>query len=215
MSARRIVTVVIGLLTVAAVVCTVFFGVQYGRARAEENARNSALTAAREYVQKMYAWTPQNISDHINFMMGVLIGPAKKDYESHVVGNRIAEQVKQQQVVAQVTDQGSGVVENTRNTATVLLFINQSASRAANEEVQTNPARVVYTMERRGGRWLINDAQLITDQTLEDLVDKQGGTTPPSGAISVPAPSPGAPSSGAPAPSEVTPAPSSEPVPAG
>lgn len=217
MSARKLASAVFALLVVAVLVVTVFLGVLYLRARAEEEARTSALAAAREYVQKMYAWTPENISDNVNFMMGVLVGPAKKDYESKIVDNRIAEVIKQQKVVSQVTDQGSGVIENTADTAKVLLFINQSASRADTDEVQANPARVVYSMERRGGKWLINDAQLITDETLKDLVDKRDGTDqeprtsiPVAPPASSDVPAPGSPASSEPAPE--TPAPS-EPLP--
>ncbi|AVL99580.1 hypothetical protein C6V83_04080 [Gordonia iterans] len=208
-SVRSVAVAVFTALVVAATVVTIVLGVMYGGARAEENARESALTAAREYVQKMYAWTPENVSDNINFMMGVLTGKAKEEYERYILGERIAEEIKQQKVVATVTDQGSGVVENTRDTAKVLLFINQSASRAGTEDVQVNPSRVVYTMEFRGGKWLINDAQILTDQTLEDLVAERDGTPRPETSMPVSPP----PSSPAAESSEPTPTP--EPVPTG
>ncbi|MFT3660128.1 MAG: hypothetical protein QM809_01660 [Gordonia sp. (in: high G+C Gram-positive bacteria)] len=195
---RRISTAVFAALVTAAVVVAVVLGVLYGQARSVENARTSALDAAREYVQKMYAWTPENISDNITFMMGVLTGAAKEEYERNVLGERIAEQVKEQKVVATVTDQGSGVVENTRDTAKVLLFINQSASRSGTDDIQVNPSRVLYTMERRGERWMITEAEIITDETLADLVAERDGTpqettmrvTPPSTTAETPSPAP-------------------------
>jgi len=213
------------LLVVVVLVVTIVLGVLYSRARAQEQARDEALAAAQLYVQKMFAWTPENISDNINFMMGHLTGTAKQEYERNIVNNRIAEEVKSRKMVARVTDQGSGVVENTRDTAKVLLFINQSASEQSTQEVQTNPSRVVYTMERKGGTWLVNDAQLITDQTLEDLVSKDPGAgVPDQDKIGVPAPStaPSVPAPGQQAPEqqapEQQPAPEQqapEPVPTG
>lgn len=175
MSTRKLLSALLAVLVVAVLAVTIFLGVVYARADAEEKARDSALAAANEYVQKMFAWTPENISENITFMMGVLTGNAKAEYERNVLGNRIAETVKSQKMVSTVTDQGSGVITNTRDTAEVLLFINQSASRADTQEIQANPSRVVYSMERRDGRWLVNDVQLITDQTFTDLVDERDG----------------------------------------
>lgn len=158
-------------LTVVVLAVTATLGVLFAQARAEENARTSALAAAQLYVQKMYSFSPETISDNITFMMEHLTGAAKKEYESNVVEHRIAEQTKEQQVVATVTDQGSGVIENTRDTAKILLFVNQSATSGASGDIDVTPARVVYTMERRGGTWLINHVELINDETLRDMVD--------------------------------------------
>ncbi|MFC0314624.1 hypothetical protein ACFQNE_01350 [Gordonia phosphorivorans] len=183
-------TAVFAALVVASVAAAVVFGVMFARANAQEKARDSALQAAQLYVQKMFAWDEKTISDNINFMMAHMTGKAKEEYERNVIGERIAELVKEQKSVAKVTDQGSGVVTNTADTATVLLFINQSASSATSAEIQSNPSRILYTMERRNGTWLINDSQLIDDQTLKDVVAERDGTPPPSeGLIPVPAPS--------------------------
>lgn len=188
--------VFVGVVVVVLVV-TGFLGVRYATARAEENARVSSLAAARQYVQWMYAWTPDTIAANINKTMSVVTGRAKDDYQQRIVDNRIAEKVKQQQVVAKVTDQGSGVMENTRDTAKVLLFINQSASRGDSDQVTTNPSRVVYTMEKTGGKWLINDIEIVDDEALRNRVGE--GPADPSTAVPIPSP-PASPS--APVPSQ-------------
>ncbi|GAA3955564.1 hypothetical protein [Gordonia caeni] len=206
MSVRRIGAGIFAFLVTAVLVVTIVLGVMYARADAVEKSRASALEAAKLYSQKMYAWTPENISDNINFMMAHLTGPAKEQYERNILGERIAEQVKEQKVVSTITDQGAGVVENTRDTAKVLLFINQSASRADSEDIQVTPSRIVYTMERRSDTWIINDAQIIDDETLKDLVDGDGDGDQPQ--VSIPA---SVPPTGEPAPTEPAP----EPVPTG
>ncbi|MFT4086960.1 MAG: hypothetical protein QM658_07340 [Gordonia sp. (in: high G+C Gram-positive bacteria)] len=196
---RRIVPYAFLGLVVVVLVVTGFLGVRYATARATENARDSSLAAAKQYVQWMYAWTPQNISDNINKTMSVLTGKAKEDYQKRVVENRIAEKVKQQQSVAKVTDQGSGVMENTRDTAKVLLFINQSASRGNSDQVSTNPSRVVYTMERSGGAWLINDIEIVDDDSLRSRIT-DGSDADTSTAVPIPAPSSSTPASSVPVP---------------
>lgn len=208
MSVRRIGAGIFAFLVTAVLVVTIVLGVMYARADAVEKSRASALEAAKLYSQKMYAWTPENISDNINFMMAHLTGPAKEQYERNILGERIAEQVKEQKVVSTITDQGAGVVENTRDTAKVLLFINQSASRADSEDIQVTPSRIVYTMERRSDTWIINDAQIIDDETLKDLVDGDGDGDGDQPQVSIPA---SVPPTGEPAPTEPAP----EPVPTG
>lgn len=209
MTVRRVAVAVFTALVVASLVAAAVLGTMYYRANTEEKARDSALAAAQLYVQKMFAWNEKTISDNINFMMAHMTGTAKEQYERYVIGERIAELVKEQKSVAKVTEQGAGVVTNTSDTATVLLFINQSASSATSSEIQTNPSRIQYTMERRDGTWLINDSQLIDDQTLMDVVAERDGQPVPSEGL-IPAPVPSTAESQAPG---STPTP--EPVPTG
>ncbi len=183
--ARKWWTIGFAAVIVVVLAVTATLGVLFARARSVENARGSSLAAAQLYVQKMYSFSPETISENITFMMAHLTGAAKKEYESNVVEHRIAEQTKEQKVVATVTDQGSGVIENTRDTARVLLFINQSATAGASGDIDVTPARVVYGMERRGGTWLINDVQLINDETLRDMVDDGAATEGPRESIPV------------------------------
>ena len=181
-----------GLLVVvlaAAAVATLVLGVRFFQARGVENARSSALAAAQEYAQKLYAWTPDTISDNTAFMMGRLTGEAKDEYERRVVDERIVEKTKSQKVVAKLTDQGSAVMENTRSTARVLLFLNQSASSGTEQEVAVNPSRQVFTMERDGGTWKVSKIEILTDETLQDAIDPDGdreNATP----VPVPVPKP-------------------------
>ncbi|MFT3716086.1 MAG: hypothetical protein QM774_09110 [Gordonia sp. (in: high G+C Gram-positive bacteria)] len=185
------------VLLAAILLATVVLGVRYWSAQSVESARNSALAAARDYAKRMYEWTPDTIEGNTKYMMGVLTGQAKKDYEERVVGERIVEQAKAQKVVSTITDQGSAVEENTRNTARVLLFVNQSASSAAQQDVEVNPSRMTFTMERDGGTWKISQIEMLTDQTLQDAIDPNGdrATATPVPGPSSPVPSSAAPSS--------------------
>ena len=174
LSKQKLWAVAGSVLVVVVLAVTATLGVLFAQARATENARNSALAAAQLYAQKMFSFSPETVSDNINFMMEHLTGKAKEDYEKNVVEHRIAEQTKEQKVVATVTDQGSGVIENTRNTAKVLLFVNSSATQGTSGNVDVTPARVVFTMDKRGGTWLVNNVELINDETFRDLVGADG-----------------------------------------
>ena len=84
----------------------------------------------------------------------------------------------------EVIIQDAGVVTSTRDTATVLLFINQSVTRGGNELVQINPSRLTYSMTKDDGRWLINSIDVITDDSFRGKVEVT--TSVPSGAKPIP-----------------------------
>lgn len=84
--------------------------------------------------------------------------------------------------------QDAGVVTSTRDSATVLLFINQSVTRGGNELVQINPSRLTYSMTKDDGRWLINGIDVITDDSFRGKVEVT--TSVLSGATPIPGLSP-------------------------
>ncbi|EGD55411.1 hypothetical protein [Gordonia neofelifaecis] len=183
---------VLALVVVFVVGATIALGVIYANAAAEERARDSAQSAAQTYVVDMFSWNPKNVDQHINTTMGRLTGGAQKDYQSHIVEQKVAEGVKQQGVSTAVTVQGAGVMENTRTTAKVLLFINQSSTRNDVSEVQVDKSRLIFGMEKQGDDWKINQIDILDDDNLAQHM-QSGDGTPPSNAVPIP---------GAPAPSQ-------------
>lgn len=184
----------LALIVVIAVGVTVTVGIMFANASAEERARSSALDAAKSYVVDMFAWNPKNVDNNITTTLGRLTGPAKKDYQDRVVSEKVAELVKQQGVSTALTIQGAGVMENTRNTARVLLFVNQSSTRNDAAEVQIDSSRLVFGMEKQGDSWKINEIDILSDDSLEQNL--QQTETPPSDAVPIPE----APASQSPAP---------------
>ncbi|AUH67102.1 MULTISPECIES: hypothetical protein [Gordonia] len=184
---------VLGLIVVIVVGVTIALGIVYANAAAQERARDSALSAAQTYVVDMFSWNSKTVDAHINTTMGRLTGGAQKDYQKHIVESKVAEGVKQEGVSTVVTVQDSGVMENTRDTAKVLLFINQSSTRNNAEDVQVDKSRLIFGMEKQGDDWKINEIDILTDDSLQKNV-QSGGETPPSNAVPIPS----APSSPAP-----------------
>lgn len=194
--AQRVLLPVLGLVVVLVVGLTAVIGVLYANAAAEERARDSALDAARTYVMDMFAWNTKTVDANINATMSRLTGPAKKEYQDNIVREKVAEQVKQQGVSTALTIQGAGVMENTRNTARVLLFINQSSTRNEAAEVKIDASRLIFGMEKQGDSWKINEIDILTDDSLNQNVETSGDGPPASNAVPIPGPT----SSQAPAP---------------
>ncbi|MBM7276848.1 hypothetical protein JTZ10_03665 [Gordonia rubripertincta] len=205
----RLGLIVLAVLVVAALAATAFLGYRYIEGRSVEDARESSLAAARDYANTMFGYNAENVSDHIDQSMSVLTGPAKPEYTKLITENNLAAEVRKQQVVSEVTIQDAGVVTNTADTSKVLIFMNQSVTRGQKELVSINPSRLTFNMELQGDRWMINNIEVITDDTFRsklevveslppDAKPLPGQSPAPSQTPSAPPAAP-APGSGAPA----------------
>jgi Mce-associated membrane protein len=114
----------------------------------------------------------------------VVTGDAKAQYDKIISDTNLVAEVGKQKIISEVIIQDAGVVTSTRDTATVLLFINQSVTRGGNELVQINPSRLTYSMTKDDGRWLINSIDVITDDSFRGKVEVT--TSVPSGAKPIP-----------------------------
>ena len=178
---------VLALVSVAVIAATAVLGIMFANASAEERARDSALEAAETYVVDMFSWNPKTIDANVNATMGRLVGAAKKEYQNNIVREKVAENVKTQGVSTQLKIQGAGVMENTRDTARVLLFINQSSTRNEAAEVQIAASRVIFTMEKQSDDWKINEIEILEDDSLDQNI-QSGDGPPPSNAVPIPGP---------------------------
>lgn len=184
------------VLVLAAVAGAVFTGVRFWSMNAEEDARESAVKAAQEYTTTMFGRDPTTVAANIDKTMGFLTGSAKNELQKNVTDHKIVDLVKQQKIVSVAKVEGAGVMENTRDSAKVLIYLNLSTSRNTNEEeVQIDQSRIVYDMVKRDGKWLISAIDILTDDSLASRVQQSDGTVP-SGAVPIPS---AAPSSAAPA----------------
>ncbi len=161
----------------------------------------------------MFGYDPGNVEAHVNSSKSVVTGAAKSQYDklitNPVQGQNIdfVEGVKKQQVVSQAVIQDAGVVTNTRDSSTVLIFMNQSVSRGGKDLVRVDPSRLTFAMVKQDGRWMIQNIDVITDDSFRSRI--QQVSTPPPGAVPLPGPS----DSSTPAPPSSAPAPSVVPTP--
>lgn len=169
-----------GAVMLAALVAAVVLGVGFFSGRATENARTDALASAKDYATTMFGYTPKNIDDHIARSQTFVTGEAAAQYKQWTVDPKYGNTVRKDNIVSAAVIQEAGVVQNTRDTATVLLFINQSVSRGNKQDVRIDPSRVSFTMVRDDGVWKIQNIDVLTDTTLRQLISSE--KTAPSGA---------------------------------
>lgn len=184
----RIGWAVYGVVMLVAIVVATVLGVGYFSARATEDARDTALASAKDYATTMFGYTPKNIDDHIARSQTFVTGEAAAQYKQWTVDPKYGNTVRKDNIVSAAVIQDAGVVQNTRDTATVLLFINQSVSRGNKQDVRIDPSRVSFTMVRDDGAWKIQNIDVLTDTTLRQLISKEK-TAPPGAKTLTPTPS--------------------------
>ncbi|MGV9858924.1 hypothetical protein ACWDTD_09765 [Gordonia sp. NPDC003425] len=211
---------ILGLLVVASLASAGILGFRYWDARSVETARATSLAAARDYATTMFGYDPVNVADHVQRSKEAVTGSAKSEYDKLIAkplsdsSDDFVEGVRKQRVVSQAVIQDAGVVANTRDTSTVLIFMNQSVTRNGKELVRVDPSRLTFSMVQRDGRWLIETIDVITDDSFRSRISRT--QTPPPGAIPLPAPgsASAAPTSPQPGSQTGAPAPSSSTMPA-
>ncbi|WP_290727069.1 hypothetical protein [Gordonia sp. UBA6683] len=207
---RRLVVVGLAVIAVACAVATGFLGFRYFDARATEDSRESSLSAARDYATTMFGYDPVNVADHVQRSKNVVIGSAKTEYDRLIAQplpddkDDFVEGVRKQRVVSQAVIQDAGVVTNTRDTSTVLLFMNQSVSRNGKDLVRVDPSRLTFSMVRHDDTWMIEKIEIITDDSFRSRIEQT--STPPAGAVPLPGPSSASPSPASPSPASPSPA---------
>lgn len=189
---------VVATVLAALVVLTGFLGFRYYRLASLESARNSSLAAAKDYAQTMFSYEPGDVDKKIARAQGFLIEGASKEFAEQVTQLKMAQNVKSNRIISKLAVADGGVVTNTRSTSTVLLFLNQSVTSAAEPKVRIDPSRVQFTMVRKGGDWKINSIQIFTDDSLRKIVERDTGDPTAGETEKTPAPAPASPPAPAP-----------------
>ena len=115
-----------------------------------------AETAATHILGYDYATLRKDADKAKTFMTPTYAATFQKTVDGLL--QKPADQVKAH-VEAQV--KASGVVSATASTVNVMLFIDQTSTTTAHAQPQTYLNRVVFTMARSDGRWLVDDVTAL------------------------------------------------------
>lgn len=188
-------------LLVAGAIITTIVGLDYRDTKLAEDARGEALDAGKQTAGIMFGYQPDNVEQHVADTRESLSGPAQQQYDEIITEANLVAEVQKQQVKSEVSIQDAGVVSSTRDTALLLIFMNQSVTRDGKDLVSVNASRLQYSMEREGDRWLVTNIDILTDDSvkarLAEDADKPGASTIP---VPVPSDPSGAPAEPVPAP---------------
>lgn len=198
------VSVLTVVILVAGVVITTITGLHYRDTKLAEDARGEALDAGTHTATMMFGYQPDNVAQQVEQTKTLLTGPAQKEYDEIVTNTNLVVAVKDQQVKSEVTIQEAGVVNATRDTALILIFMNQSVTKGGKDLVSIEASRLEYSMERSGDKWLVSNIDILTDDSVKARLateaDKAGASTVPVPAPATPNPNPATPAPTTPTP---------------
>jgi Mce-associated membrane protein len=130
--------------------------------RGTEAASQKAMYAAATAAQDLSSYDYRTLESDIKTAANQTTGKLKTDYEKQA--QQIVATARQQQAVVNGQAIKSGVVSATPDTVVVLVFLNQSTSKAASAEAgqrTPNQLRLLLTMDKAGSRWLVSKVDVL------------------------------------------------------
>jgi hypothetical protein len=125
--------------------------------RATDSGAQKAMYAAATAAQDLSSYDYRTLESDIKTAASQTTGQLRTDYEKQA--QAIMATARQQQVVVNAQTVKSGVVSATPGEVVVLVFLNRSTSKtaASAEGQQRTPdqLRLLMTMKKTGGRWLV------------------------------------------------------------
>jgi Mce-associated membrane protein len=145
-------------LSLAALAVSLLLWVESGRAAARRDGTRAATAAARTAVETMLSYDYRTFDQHTAQVDALLTGAFRTEFD-----NGTRQSVKPlavaNQAVVQARASEVGVMSAGDNTVRVLAFVNQATTSAKLDRPQVDQNRVILTMSRVDGRWLVSKVE--------------------------------------------------------
>ena len=152
----RLATRVLGGAAVALGVLAVLFTVLHVQNLRTDAARTEARAVAEEVVPRLLSYDHANIAEEVDARAQEVGGRFKEDYLS-LVRDIVIPASDREQLVTQTSTAAVGASENAApGRVQLMMFLNQTSTRAGQEEPTLSGSRVQVTMEQEGDRWLVS-----------------------------------------------------------
>jgi Mce-associated membrane protein len=124
------------------------------------NARTSALAAARSYAADMASYNYQHLKQDFGKVLAESTPAFKQDFNQSTGPLETA--LNQYHASASGKVVAAGLISATSTRAVVLVFLNQTVDNTLGKgKPSTTEDRVEITLLRSGGRWLIDQVNLV------------------------------------------------------
>lgn len=145
-------------LSLVALAVSLLLWVESGRAAARRDGTRAATAAARTAVETMLSYDYKTFDQHTAQVDTLLTGAFRTEFD-----NGTRQSVKPlavaNQAVVQARASEVGVLSASDDTVRVLAFVNQATTSAKLDRPQVDQNRVVLTMSRVDGRWLVSKVE--------------------------------------------------------
>ena len=152
---RRAVLLAVAAAVAVAAVATVVAGQLWLRGeRAEDERADQVRDAADRAVTAVLSYDYRRIEDGMEETAPLLTGDAEAQYVE--VQEPLLQTAPRLKAVVTAEVKSSTVLEHDDDSARVLLFVDQLSSSKKLQQPQLDQSRVVVTLARDGGRWLVS-----------------------------------------------------------
>jgi Mce-associated membrane protein len=145
-------------VAVVALVVSLLLWVEAGRADERRSATGAATAAARTAVETMLSYSYTTFDAHTAEVQKLLTGSFKAEF-AKATETSVKPLAVQNQAVVQAKASELGVMSSSGDTVKVMAFVNQSTTSAKLDRPQVDQNRVILTMTRVNGRWLVSKVE--------------------------------------------------------
>jgi Mce-associated membrane protein len=117
-------------------------------------AAQQVMEAASSATVKVLTYSHDSVEKDVSDAMEVTTGEFRDEY-SRFTSAQLIPRAREKQVSVEATTLGTGIQSLTSSRATVLIFINQTTTSAANPAPQQSSASAVVGMDNVNGTWKI------------------------------------------------------------
>lgn len=148
---------ILGAATVAAAVLAAALYVTMYRPdqKVDDTVRATVEDTAAQGAVALLSYKPDTVQDDVGGAQSRLTGDFL-DYYTQFTNEVVVPAAQESQVATQASVIASGVVDVQAESATVLLFVNQTTTTAATPEPATTATSINVQLVRSGDQWLIS-----------------------------------------------------------
>lgn len=145
----------IGLLVAALVSVNVLLRMSNSDTTSTDRAGQAAISAATTRIPVILSYSYKTLDSDIATALSNVTGSFKNDYQS-LLQSAVAPVATQKQITTKATVVGAGLVVAHRNSAIVLVFVNQSTTSTASKTPQLDGSRIRVGLTKVHGLWLVS-----------------------------------------------------------
>lgn len=162
-----------GVVVVAAVAAAVVFGIQAHNRGNELDARNSAVAAACDFGHQVGTYDSKTFGDYIKRVKDRSTGDWLTQFDG---ASAALEQITQQaQARSTVGEIHCAYESGDSNKASVVMLITQNQSKAATPTPQPLTIGVVASLQKKDGKWLVDNFQSPMTNDLQGATQQAPG----------------------------------------
>lgn len=147
------------LLVCALCAGSAILGIQVYQDNALQQARGSAVKAARDYAVALTSYDHKTLADDFNKVSSNATGEFGKEYQQ--VSAKLTKLIKKNKAVSKGNVRTAGLVSGDRHRAVVLLFVDQTITNTNIDKPRIDRNRMRMTLLHKKDHWLIDNVELL------------------------------------------------------